>query len=143
MENDTSGYWTITNKALFSLVNDKRRLRKKPPIDFGVMTTRLVLRGNVVCPGLFDFRGEQLRLDHANAPILEELLNEQFDLYLQNELTRHCQFHSATVQKVASKARGRQEKETATISDEDLGKDGIGARMMRLFGMGKAATHSH
>jgi hypothetical protein len=81
---------SITPTTLFELVNDKRRQLNKTPIDHGTMTTRLVLKCNIAHPGVFDFDAPKLVLNSAEIGALEKIVNEQFDLYLNNELQRLC-----------------------------------------------------
>ncbi len=82
--------WTITPVELFEVINSKRKQLNKTPIDHGTMTTRLVLKCNVAHPGVFNFDAPKLILDGRKVSALEKIINEQFDLYLKNELQRYC-----------------------------------------------------
>jgi hypothetical protein len=90
MSTEEEGRWSITPAALYELINKKRRQLNKTPIDHGTMTTRLVLKCNVAHPGSFDFDAPKMALKSAEISVLEKIVNEQFDLYLNNELQRHC-----------------------------------------------------
>lgn len=90
MATEQEDRWSLTPATLFELINDKRRQSNKTPIDHGTMTTRLVLKCNIAHPGAFDFDAPKLILDTEKISALEKIVNEQFDLYLNNELQRHC-----------------------------------------------------
>ena len=98
MAKATGDYWTITPAALFELINEKRRQLNRTPIDYGAMATRLALKSNITAPGAFDFNAPKLKLTAEHLRLLEEIVNDQFDLYLKNTLARHCVFHSASAQ---------------------------------------------
>jgi hypothetical protein len=128
----THGYWTITPQAMLQIVNDKRRELGRTPIDHTVMTTRLVLRSQVICPGLFDFRAAQIRLDGESLSVLEELLNEQFDLYLRGELSRRCKFRPAETPRPSPTT-------VVPVTSAKLEPSGgaLVARLKRLFGLNR------
>jgi hypothetical protein len=126
MAKTTGDYWTITPTALFELINEKRRQLNRSPVDNGAMTTRLALKINVVAPGVFDFSAPKLKLTAEQLRILEEIINDQFDLYLKNALARQCVFHSASAQakpKAHPVTQAAEPKPTGTRS-----------KLKRLFG---------
>jgi len=126
-------HWTITPETMLNMVNDKRREHGRAPIDHTVMTTRLVLRSHVICPGVFDFRAPQIRLEGETLPVLEELLNEQFDLHLRNELRRRSTFHPLAARE-PSPSIGTEAKLRGNPIDEPLA-----GRLKRLFGLKKGS----
>ncbi len=133
MQQQTEGHWTITPEAMLNMVNEKRREHSHTPIDHTAMTTRLVLRSQVACPGIFDFRAAEIVLDSETMPVLEELLNEQFDLSLRSELRRRCTFRPP---KTATRAPERKIPVTVA-ADASQGESLLG-RLKRLFGLGKS-----
>jgi len=124
-------HWTITPEAMLNMVDDKRREHGHAPIDHPVMTTRLVLRSHVTCPGVFDFRAAQIRLDSETLPVLEELLNEQFDLNLRNELRRRSTFHPSAAPKPPPSISTE-----ATLGDKPRNEPLV-ERLKRLFALNK------
>jgi hypothetical protein len=90
MSTEQEGQWSIAPAALFELINDKRGQLNKSPIDHGTMATRLVLKCNIAHPGAFDFDAPEMILNTGKIEALEQIVNEQFDLYLNNELKKHC-----------------------------------------------------
>jgi hypothetical protein len=126
MAKATGDYWTITPTALFELINDKRRQLNRTPIDHGAMATRLALKSNVAAPGVFDFSAPKLKLTAQHLQMLEEIVNDQFDLYLKNSLARHCVFHSASAQ---AKPKARPAAPAAEPQP-----DAKRSKLKRLFG---------
>lgn len=130
---DENDYWSIAPKSLYDLVNDKRRLRNKSPIDHGTMQTRLVLKCSVAMPGAIDFNVPELRLDAALLPQLEAVLNELFDLYLDNELKRYCKFNSP---QAALRALEKEREAAANAAPEPSKEEeaaGLSGMLRRLF----------
>lgn len=94
MENQPQDYWVITPKDLTDLINKKRGELNKTPIDHGSMKTHLILKSNIGHPGVFDFEATEIKLDANKAAVLQEIVNEQFGIYLE-KLTRYCKYHPA------------------------------------------------
>jgi len=134
MNDPKTEYWTIAPKSLFDLVNDKRRLRSKTPIDHGTIRTRLTLKCGVICPGMIDFSGEEIRLSTELMPRLESTMNELFDLYLDGALKRYCKFYSPREEmETAFAAQASLEAEEEMARAEEAKSSGLGGMLRRLF----------
>ena len=90
MAGENRGRWIIALQTLCDFINSKRKSLNKTPIDRGAITTRLILKSNAAHPGRFNFEAPELMLNKEDIPILEDILNDQFGLYLKNELLRQC-----------------------------------------------------
>lgn len=128
------GHWTLTQEAMLDLVNEKRRGRGHSPIDHNTMITRLILRSKVVCPDVFDFRAPLLTLSRETLPMLEELLDEQFDLTLRDTLRRHASFHPS--QSTPAERGGSRSPEKPEAGPAPSTQSSVLGRLKRLFGIG-------
>ncbi len=128
MDIRSKDYWTITPMALTEVINKKRSELNKTPIDHVSMKTHLILKANVSHPGVFDFESSELKLDEKRIAILQEILNDQFGIYLE-KLSRHCTFHPAKkVEKRKSPPVSVPESST-----EEQG-EGLMSKLGRMFG---------
>jgi hypothetical protein len=114
--------------ALTELINKKRGEINKTPIDHGSMKTHLILKANIAHPGAFDFESPELKLDADRIAILQEMLNEQFGIYLE-KLSSHCTHHPAM--KVEKKPTPVPEP---VARDTETQSEGIMSKLGRVFG---------
>ncbi len=128
MDNRSKDYWTITPMALTELINAKRKELNKTPIDHVSMKTHLIIKTNVGYPGVFDFESSELTLDAKRIDILQQVINDQFGIYL-DKLSRSCEFHPA------KKNQRKPVQTTAPESSEEEQKDeGFMSKLGRMLG---------
>ncbi len=130
MADFTNDHWAITPEALSEVINKKRKELNKFPVDLVTMMTHLVLKSNVTHPGLFDFEAPVLRMDAEGIKAMEELLNEQFGLFMNKNLSRHCTFVSPAKEK-AAKAAAADKQVPPKVAKS---KSGIMSKLSRMFG---------
>lgn len=134
---EDEGHWTMTREAMLDLINEKRRDCDRSPIDHNTMITRLVLRSKVFCPDVFDFRATQLTLSPETLPILEDLMNEQFDLTLHDAFKRHATFHPPRSQPTELGGSSATLPESPRGIPVESTDGSILERLKRLFGFGR------
>jgi hypothetical protein len=114
--------------ALIELINKKRGELNKTPIDHGSMKTHLILKLNVSHPGAFDFESSELKLDADKIAILQEIINEQFGIYLAR-LSSHCTFYPA--KKTMKKP---EPVHTPRSESQEPQSEGLMSKFGRMFG---------
>ncbi len=129
MADKTQDHWMITPMALTELINNKRKALNKSSIDHATVMTRLVLKSNVAYPSVFDFEAPELKMDAEQIAIMEQLLNDQFGLYMERKLSRSCKFKSSKKQQEAVASR-IQPAPPQMVPE----KSGITSMIGRLFG---------
>ncbi len=119
----------IKTADLFNFINERRQSDGKQPIEHSSIATRCTLRFNVDKQRGADFSQVQVTLDQADIPVLEQLVNAQFELYLSGELARLCQGKTPA----AAKKRAATPP-TAAAAAEPEDKKGLMSRLKGMFG---------
>jgi hypothetical protein len=87
---DVSDHCIIVVAELFAMINAQRKLLKRPPIEDRAMASRCTLRFNINRQRKVDFGGEKIVLTPDEMTALQKMVNEQFGVYFEGELTRLC-----------------------------------------------------
>jgi hypothetical protein len=119
----------IKTADLFNFINERRQSDGKQPIEHSSIATRCTLRFNVDKQRGADFSQAQVTLDRSDIPVLEQLVNAQFELYLSGELARLCQ---GSAPAAAKTRRAAPPPPTAAAEPED--KKGLMSRLKGMFG---------
>jgi hypothetical protein len=115
---------------LFAKINSQRKLLKRTPIEERAMASRCTLRFNIDKQRGVDFSAEKILVEPDEIPLLERIVNEQFGVYLEGELSKLCAKPKTPVVK---RARPAPMPPVAAPVRVQPVKTGLASRIKRLF----------
>jgi len=118
---------------LFAKINAQRKLIHRPPIEERALTSRLTLRFNVDKQRDVDFSAEKILIDPAEVELLEKIVNENFGLYFNGEISRLCTRPKPPAPKPAVENIPSL-PEISLPEHSEPQKPGLLSRLMGLFG---------
>ena len=80
----------IVVDELFAMVNTRRKMFRLEPIEKRAMASRCTLRFNLGRQQQVEFSNDKISIAAADMPALTTMINEQFGVNFENELTTLC-----------------------------------------------------
>lgn len=128
---EAGGRCTIIVAELFAMISAQRKLLKRPPVEERAMASRCTLRFNIDRQEKVDFNAEQIVLSANDMKALEKVVNEQFGLYFDGELSRLCVKPEKPVEAPVHTTLPFEEYDLPWMEPE---KTGLMSKIKRLFG---------
>lgn len=115
---------------LFAMVNTRRKMFRLEPIEKRAMASRCTLRFNLGRQQQVDFSNDKIGIAAVDMPALTTMINEQFGVNFENELTTLCARKKVEAAVTPMVTSHTPEPAPEVVVD----KSGFGSRLKRLFG---------
>ena len=123
--------YTIVVAELFAKINAQRKLLKRTPIEDRAMVSRCTLRFNIDRQRKVDFSADKIIVAPEDMTVLEKMVNDQFGVYFDGELSRLCVKIEKPVVESAHVVLPSEAFDEAMMPPE---KTGLVSKIKRLFG---------
>lgn len=117
---------------LFAMINSRRKMMRLEPVENRAMASRCTLRFNLGQQRGVDFNKKTVSIATADMSVLRDMVNDQFGVNFENELTRLCaKAEAVTPPRMVTSHAPLAEPEPEPVSIPQ--KTGFGSKLKRLF----------
>ncbi len=126
---------TISTADLFNFINNQRKHNQQQPVENTTIATRCTLRFNIDKQRGVDFSQDRIVVARSDLPVLEQVINSQFELFLDGDLERLCHGIKGGTKPAAPRPQLAPAKPAAPATTaKETEKRGLASRIKGIFG---------